>query len=353
MSPLLDRRLDLTMVSRRVEAVADSFLTAKGRDLHLVEFAELLRSYFAAGGKRIRPLLCVVGWHAAGAEGDDGVLLRWAASLELFHLFALIHDDVMDDSDSRRGRPSVHREMASRWPQGAGAGAERFGRHSAILLGDLALVWAEELLRWGSPVEGLGTAWELVDRMRSELVVGQYLDLASTGRMNVGVEAALRIARLKTAKYTVERPLQIGAALGGADRAVLDECSVFALPLGEAFQLRDDLLGVFGDSKRSGKPVLDDLRQGKPTVLLALARERAGAREIRVLDELVGNPELDEEGSAVVRDVLITLGAPQTVESMITHRHRAALDALDAASFTPAATAALREITQAVVARSV
>jgi geranylgeranyl diphosphate synthase type I len=347
--------LDLAEIAGRVDATAEALLSEKARDDELGQFAELLRDCLRAGGKRIRPVLCVLGWQAAGGGGEAGLVFRWAASLELFHLFALIHDDVMDDSATRRGQPTVHRAMAARHPGGVrGPAADQFGRNSAILIGDLALVWAEEMLHAGHQTAGPRTAVarRLVDVMRAEVMAGQYLDLAGTGRVGCGIGEVLRIARLKTAKYTVERPLQIGAALGGAGDGLLRHCSAFAMPLGEAFQLRDDLLGVFGDPRRSGKPVLDDLREGKSTIVLAVAHQRATPGQQDTLRALVGRPDLDEDGAARVRQILTALQVPQAVEELIWTRYRQALHALDQAPFTPPAAAALRTIASSIVTRS-
>jgi geranylgeranyl diphosphate synthase type I len=347
--------LDPAEIAIRVDATAEAWLSGKAGDGELSQFAELLRDCLRAGGKRIRPVLCVLGWQAAGGRGEAAHVFRWAASLELFHLFALIHDDVMDDSATRRGRPTVHRVMAARHPDGVGgAAADRFGRNSAILIGDLALVWAEEMLHAGPQLAASRTAVarRLVDVMRAEVMAGQYLDLAATGRAGCGVSEVLRIARLKTAKYTVERPLQIGAALGGGADVLLRHCSAFAMPLGEAFQLRDDLLGVFGDPLRSGKPVLDDLREGKSTIVLAVAHQRATPGQRDTLRALVGQPNLDEDGAARVRQILTDLQVPQAVEEMIWTRYRQALHALDQAPFTPPAAASLRTIADTIVTRS-
>jgi geranylgeranyl diphosphate synthase, type I len=342
--------LDLAAIAGRVDASLLSFLAEKARDAELGQFAESLRECLRAGGKRIRPVLCVLGWQAAGGAGDAGLLYRWAASLELFHLFALIHDDIMDDSATRRGRPTVHRMMAARHPHGVHSpAAGRFGRNCAILIGDLALVWAEEMLHAGHQ---LAAARQLVDQMRAEVMAGQYLDLAATGRMGCPVADVLRIAQLKTAKYTVERPLQIGAALGGADGGVLRHCSAFAMPLGEAFQMRDDLLGVFGDPLRSGKPVIDDLREGKPTIVLAMADQRATLSQRDTLRDLVGRPDLDQDGAARVRQIFTALQVPQAVEELISTRYRQALHALDQAPFAASAAAALRTIAASIVCRS-
>ena len=342
--------LDLSAITGRVDASLLLFLSEKARDGELGQFAELLRECVRAGGKRIRPLLCVLGWQAAGGEGDASLVYRWAASLELFHLFALIHDDIMDDSATRRGRPTVHRMMAARHPYTAnGPAADGFGRNSAILIGDLALVWAEEMLHAGRQP---AAARRLVDVMRAEVMAGQYLDLAATGLMGCPVADVLRIAQLKTAKYTVERPLQIGAALGGADGGLLRCCSAFAMPLGEAFQMRDDLLGVFGDPLRSGKPVLDDLREGKPTIVLAVADQRATPGQRATLRDLVGRPDLDQDGAARVRQILTVLQVPHAVEELISARYRQALHALDQAPFAASAAAALRTIAAFIVSRS-
>jgi len=346
---------DPGVIAGRVDASLHSFLSEKASDGELGQFAELLRECLLAGGKRIRPVLCVLGWRAAGGAGDADLVYRWAASLELFHLFALIHDDIMDDSATRRGRPTVHWQMAARHPHGAGVpAADRFGRNSAILIGDLALVWAEEMLHVGPLAAGhrAAAARRLVDQMRAEVMAGQYLDLAATGRVGCPVADVLRIAQLKTAKYTVERPLQIGAALGGADGGLLRHCSEFAMPLGEAFQLRDDLLGVFGDPRCSGKPVLDDLREGKPTIVLAVAYQRATPGQRDALRELAGRPDLDQDGAARIRQILTALQVPQAVEELISARYRQALRALDQAPFAPPAAASLRTIAHAIVSRS-
>jgi geranylgeranyl diphosphate synthase, type I len=349
--------LDLAGIAGRADASLEAFLADKARDGELGWFAELLRECLRAGGKRIRPVLCVLGWQAAGGGGDAALVYRWAASLELFHLFALIHDDIMDDSATRRGRPTVHQTMAACHPYGVrGPAADRFGRNSAILIGDLALVWAEEMLHARAADDQTAAAEAgarpLVDEMRAEVMAGQYLDLAATGRVSCEVAEVLRIARLKTAKYTVERPLQIGAALGGADRWLLRHCSAFAIPLGEAFQLRDDLLGVFGDPRRSGKPVLDDLREGKATIVLAVADQRATAGQRDILQDLVGRPDLDADGAARIRQILTALQVPQAVEDLIAARYRRALRALDEAPFAPAAAASLRAIAESIVSRS-
>ncbi|MEU9158490.1 polyprenyl synthetase family protein [Streptomyces sp. NPDC048417] len=318
--------------------------------------ASLLRT-FLAGGKRIRPLLCVIGWHAAASQANTAQITRLAASLELFHAFALIHDDVMDASDTRRGRPTIHKALTSDYHRTRTGCedhiAQRFGTGGAILLGDLALTWSDELLHATTlPEPQRSTVLRIVDSMRTEVMIGQYLDLRATGNEHTTVDDTLTVIRYKTAKYTVERPLQLGAALAGANPQLLEACSAFGIPLGEAFQLRDDLLGVFGDPTQTGKSCLDDLREGKSTTLLALALATADPAQAARLHTLVGDPHLQQEDAEEIRHILTATGARATVEQMIAHRHRQALDALDTAPFTPAATHALTHLAGQAVRRT-
>ncbi|MGB8947352.1 MAG: polyprenyl synthetase family protein [Streptomyces sp.] len=211
----------------------------------LALFTGLLRDFLAAGGKRIRPLLCITGWAAITDQPPPPLLWRAAASLELFHAFALIHDDIMDHSNTRRGHPTAHRTLTARHQHHPDA--ENLGTNAAILLGDLALGWSYELLHTtdATPAQQR-RIWPLLNALRTETLVGQYLDLAAAGDPTADADSAWRIIRYKTAKYTLERPLHLGAALAGATKDQLDALSAYALPLGEAFQLRDDLLGVGG-----------------------------------------------------------------------------------------------------------
>lgn len=384
----LTRGLGLDEVPGAVDASLDAFLAGKCRggtaaNPHLPRFVALLRDFLAGGGKRLRPVLCCSGWQAAG-PADPAPVLSAAASLELFHAFALIHDDVMDGSETRRGRPTVHRRLAARVvrPRAGADGAERFGAGAAILLGDLAMVWSEELFHTsGLPTARLAAARPVLDAMRSEVMYGQYLDLLAGSRpyeedgaqgeegeqqeegeqeegapgpaaRSGGLEAALTVVRYKTAKYTVERPLQLGAALAGADEAALSACSAYGVPLGEAFQLRDDVLGVFGDPAVTGKSRLDDLRENKWTALLALAFDRADPVQARTLRTLVGDPLLDEEGAGHVREVLRGTGALDTVEEMIAERHRQAVDSLAGSPLPPGVRDTLHELATAATVRT-
>ncbi|MFJ9340927.1 polyprenyl synthetase family protein [Streptomyces sp. NPDC101733] len=348
--------MDVYEVRREVDAVLEEFFTAKKiatEHSELRDLTDMLRE-FIAEGKRLRPLLCAVGWLAVGGTGDRDVLLRVAACLELFHSFALIHDDVMDRSATRRGRPTVHRALADRHPAAEEPGrCERFGENAAILLGDLALVWSDELLLGGHMTRDQSLAvLPLVAEMRTELMLGQYLDLCATGELTADVQATLQVNRFKTAKYTIERPLHIGAALAGGGAEAMDAFSRYALPLGEAFQLRDDLLGVYGDPRVTGKSRLDDLREGKRTTLLALALGAANPRQAARLRALVGQPDLDEAGGEEIRSVFAATGARPAVERMITDRRDRAVRALEASPFTPQAIRVLADIAVTATVRN-
>ncbi|MER7702343.1 polyprenyl synthetase family protein [Kitasatospora sp. NPDC097605] len=349
--------LDPPRLRTRIDAVLTEFLrhapsaAVPAQHGSAGELARALGDFVLAPAKRIRPVLCVLGWHAAGGGGDEERVLRLAASLELFHAFALIHDDIMDASETRRGLPTAHRAFAAR--HAGRCDADAFGTGAAILLGDLALVRADELLH---TAQLTGSEYRavlpLMDAMRAELVHGQYLDLLTTGTVTPDIECAMAVNLYKTAKYTVERPLHLGAALAGAPPGLLRACSAFALPLGEAFQLRDDLLGAFGDPRFTGKSACEDLRSGKATVLTALAVRRAGRADREQLARLVGDPGLDEEGVARVRRILDGTGARAAVERMITDRYDVALAALDRSGFPAEAVSALRGLAAATVHRS-
>ncbi|MFB7334039.1 polyprenyl synthetase family protein [Streptomyces adustus] len=335
--------LDHDLTKASVDSILMDFLESRGSsgDSRMTRIVKLLED-FMVGGKRIRPVLTVMGWQAAGGETVPAAVLRVAASLEMFHAFALIHDDIMDDSDTRRGRPTIHRMLAGKRGDDRD---ERFGLGAAVLVGDLAFTWSDQLLHTAGLTPAQSAAvLPLVTEMRTEVMLGQYLDLQATGELTDDVDATLTVNRYKTAKYTVERPLHIGAALAGADAATLAACTAFALPVGEAFQLRDDLLGVYGDVRDTGKSRLDDLRAGKNTTLVALALRTADAAQRARLHTLIGDPALDETGAEEVRALFASTGARDMVERMIDDRYRRALEALETAPFTADAVTALKHL---------
>lgn len=359
LEPVRRETLDLGSFRAMIDRRLSDFLQEKVEQAMSAETAELiglLADFHRRGGKRIRPLLCLCGWHiSAGRPEVDEVAIDLAASLELFHMFALIHDDIMDRSDLRRGRPSMHRMLERFW-DGDGTGnqhPEWFGTSSAILLGDLAMVLSLEMLTAsGMSSEQRDSVYPVMDSMRIELLHGQYHDLLAEQSLSADIEATLRVIRYKTAKYTVERPLQLGAALAGGEAAVLQACSSYALPVGEAFQLRDDLLGVFGDPARTGKSVVDDLRDGKLTTLIAVALQRGDPAEVTLMTSLVGNPELDSAGVETIRNVLVSTGAVRAVEDMISQRVRTANRVLERAPFPEQVRNTLADIAALLTNRS-
>jgi len=296
------------------------------------------------GGKRLRPQFCYWGWRGAGGE-DDLRIINAAASLELLHAFALIHDDIMDASDTRRGRPTVHRSLARLHQRNGWSGdAERFGVNTALLCGDLCAFWSDEMLHGcGLPAASLAKARPVLNTMRTELCAGQYLDISEQVAGGT-LDGALRVIRYKAARYTVERPLQLGGILAGAGAAVQEGYSAYGIPIGEAFQLRDDLLGVFGDPAVTGKSVLDDLRDGKATVLIALAHRYADAAQLALIESWHGNPALGEDEAAALRETIWRTGAPDRVTEMIGERTEEALAALNGLDIDAAAQAALRDL---------
>ncbi|MCC2280701.1 polyprenyl synthetase family protein [Streptomyces sp. ET3-23] len=329
---LAARQVSFAAVRERVDAALTEFLESKAHEAaarnHPAEVTEVLHDFVFAGGKRLRPVLCVLGWMAADGRGASAAVVQAAASLEMFHAFCLIHDDVMDRSTTRRGSPTVHRALTTRHHDHPAP--EQLGTSAAILAGDLALVWSDELLATARLTRTqLAAVRPLLDTMRTEVMYGQYLDLLATGQPTADTSTALEIIRYKTAKYTIERPLHIGATLASARQDLLTALSAYALPLGEAFQLRDDLLGVFGDTAVTGKPVTDDLREGKHTLLTALALQHATPAQQTLLHSLIGHPGLNEAQARRIRTILETTGARRQVEDLIDQHRRSALHLLD------------------------
>ncbi len=277
-----------------------------------------------------------------------------ATSLEFLQACALIHDDVMDGSDTRRGLPAVHQRFAGHHRDAAWFGdSSGFGVGAAILLGDLCLSWADQILfTCGLPADAVRRAKPVYDEMRTELMAGQYLDLLEQARGGGSTERAMKVVNYKSAKYTIERPLHLGAALAGADEAVTRAYSDYGLPLGEAFQLRDDVLGVFGDPKETGKPAGDDLREGKRTVLIAKALEQASASQADFINEHLGDQALDAENIASLRSIIQETGALAAVEQHIEERLTQALAAAESPAIERDAQAILVGLALAATRRS-
>jgi geranylgeranyl diphosphate synthase type I len=288
----------------------------------LIPVCDALEDYLLEGGKRLRPLFAYAGYLSAGStpSRED---VRAMASLELLQACALIHDDLMDGSDTRRGKPAIHRHFEAMHRTGKMSGvSEQFGVAAAVLLGDLALVWSDHMLHnSGLAHESLMAALRIHDEMRIELMAGQYLDVREAGEKEFSVERSLRIARYKSGKYTIERPLHLGAVIARPSQnehaELVSVLSAYGLPLGEAFQLRDDLLGIFGDPDVTGKPAGDDLREGKRTVLMAMTLEKAAPSVREELMRDLGNPNLTVQRVEELRTIITETGAVAEVEKLI------------------------------------
>jgi geranylgeranyl diphosphate synthase, type I len=296
------------------------------------------------GGKRLRPTFAWWGWRAArGPEADDAphpaVVLHTIAALELIQACALVHDDLIDDSALRRGKPTVHARWTDRHRERDWIGSsERLGAAVAVLVGDVALAWADDMLRAGGLEPAVlargAPVWEA---MRTEMLTGQFLDVLGHATDLSTPEGVLRISRYKTAAYTVERPLHLGAALAGADDDLVAAFRRFGTDLGIAFQLRDDLLGVFGDPEVTGKPAGDDLREGKRTLLVTLARRHPDQATAAPVAHALGKPDLAVDEVEAARSALTELGVVTEVEERIDTLTASALDALADADLDPTA----------------
>lgn len=333
-----------TRLADLVQTRIDEFVSDRSSILssiseELTPLVEISRR-FLSGGKRFRALFAYWGWQSVSGEPDGfdpfsdesdapdlSAVVAVAAALEIFHAAALVHDDIIDNSDTRRGAPSAHRsfETLHRESGWSGDGAE-FGRAAAILHGDLLLGWSDELLDEALELlpdrESARRTRLEFNRMRTEVTGGQYLDILEERAWPTRSEDEMRsraevVITFKSAKYSVLAPLVIGAALGGGTDEQLAALRTFGLPLGIAYQLRDDLLGVFGDEQVTGKPSGDDLREGKRTMLIAMARERIGPGPRRLLDELLGDPELDVDQIRLLQSTITASGAVDEMEALI------------------------------------
>ncbi|CAN5423575.1 polyprenyl synthetase family protein [soil metagenome] len=362
-----------------VQSEIDEFLDRRapllasiGSDLApFIDFSrDLLR-----GGKRFRALFCYWGWQSVSghttsfdvmpdrdAPSDLDAVVRAASALEFFHAAALVHDDIMDNYDTRRGMPSAHKRFEALHGDGRWTGSSRgFGQSAALLLGDLLLSWSDELFDSGlqelSTPEARVAARREFNLMRTEVTVGQYLDILEERSWRNYPEPELltrahRVIVYKSAKYSIEAPLTIGAALAGGSLEQITALREFGLPLGIAYQLRDDLLGVFGDPETTGKPSGDDLREGKRTVLIALARTKLPSNATRLLDELLGDPELSPQQVAMLQASIRDSGAVEHVERIIDHNVTLAVAAIEDAPLSVASKQQLVQLADTVIKRS-
>ncbi len=348
----------LEIVTRCIEPILVEQVDRRGcavsaLDDALDDVVEQIRSLVLAGGKRLRPAFVYWGHRATGAAHSDAAL-HVAAAMELLHTFALLHDDVMDRSATRRGRPTANRALADcHAATGLPGDSAWFGASEAILAGDLTFVWADEVLH-DAPLDATASrrCRRAFDELRTEVLTGQYLDLRHAADRSVPERTAARVALLKSARYTVSRPLLLGAAI--ADPATVPEgldarLTAYGDAVGLAFQLRDDVLGLFGDASATGKSTLDDLREAKMTLLMVRALALATPAQRAVLERGLGNADLDDAGADAVREVVAATGAWASLEALIASQHLAALEATT--TLPDPARTALLELADLAVAR--
>lgn len=348
----------LLAIGERVDQRLERDLTAEierwsGLDALLVDPVSEVHRLVSSGGKRLRPAFCHWGFIAAGgdvtrAEDIDGSVVGAGAAIELTHASALFHDDVLDDADSRRGAETTHRRFErSHSDQGWDGESRRFGEGIAILVGDIAAVLADRYL-----VDAHPRAFAMWNELRIELNIGQLLDITGSVQGDRRIELADRICRYKSGKYTVERPLHLGALLAGTSDVdeVMSRLSAYGLPLGDAFQMRDDVMGAFGDTSMTGKPVGGDLREGKPTPLLARAIASATTAQAKILG-MVGSIDLSDEQVADIQQTIVDVGALDELESLIASNVASAIQAIESPAIAEAAQQPLIELAEFITNR--
>ncbi len=319
---------------RMVDDVLEDFVSRRAGELtaldpSLEHVAGEIGELLAAGGKRLRPAFVAWG-HRAGGGSDDRAVASVAAAVEMLHTFALIHDDVMDRSTTRRGRPAARSRFAHAHAADQLLGDhERFGDNAAILAGDLAFVWAHQLLD-AAVLDAASAARvrRVFTTLRTEVMAGQYLELRLEGSPDADPEAARRIALLTSGRYTVTRPLELGLAMAEPPPVTQRALATYGDAIGLAFQLRDDILGLFGQPSTTGKSCADDLRAGKRTLLMLRALDLATPGQRAELERSLGNPDLDHDDAAQCREIVARSGALASTEALIREQHAHAVDAI-------------------------
>jgi len=356
----LSEHLDLPALRGSINEALSAFIAADNHYLtqigpELEPVAAALKEFLLQSGKRFRPLFASVGYLGTGSPLSPE-LFSALSSVELIHVCALIHDDVMDASDTRRGAPAIHKHFENLHQSKKLSGSSaQFGIASAILLGDLALVWASKMLHESKiPAEQIMAALPIFDEMEVELMAGQYLDIYEQALASESVERSLKVARYKSGKYSIERPLHFGAAIANKNpERFYPIYSAYGLPLGEAFQLRDDLLGVFGEPAETGKPAGDDLREGKRTVLMALTHERSNESQRKTIKELLGKPDLSLDEVNELRGIIIDTGARDHLEGLISTLTQEAVSAIDNPLITSHAQSLLHQMATIATQRKI
>jgi len=324
----------ILQIHSQINSSLERFLTEQVNrindiDVYLKPVASSLSDFVRDGGKRFRPIFSYLGYLGAGGQGSDAAI-QVSSSLELVHACALIHDDLMDGSDSRRGKPSLHKYFEDLHSKSKYLGKpEKFGAAAAILIGDLALSWSDQMIyETDSDSLNLGAALPIFYEMRSELMAGQYLDVLEGVIAKSDTNRSRKIAQYKSGKYSIERPLQFGGALAGANSKILESYSEYGLPLGEAFQLRDDILGIFGKSDVTGKPSGDDIREGKRTLLIAMTLEGCNPVQKSKIENSLGKSDLSDSEVTSIQEIIVESGALASCEALIENLHARAIQAI-------------------------
>ena len=348
----------ILQLKSEVDKSLASFFDRESAYLHsvdddLIPVSNALGHFLLDSGKRLRPLFAAIAHIGAGGEITQESITA-LSSLELVHVCALIHDDLMDASDTRRGAPSIHKQFeAIHKDKNLHGSSEQFGLAASVLMGDLALIWADKMLHEsGLQSSQILSSLPVYDEMRVELMAGQYLDVYEQALASESVERSLKVARYKTGKYSIERPLHFGAALSAHVKSEHYEIySRYGLPLGEAFQLRDDIMGVFGDPQETGKPAGDDLREGKRTVLIATTLNKSNDAQRKEFEKYFGKAQLDQTGVEVLRSIITETGALAQVESLITEMTFSAHSAAKSGGISSKAGSMLEEMAIAATVR--
>ena len=347
----------ISEIRRSIDAHLEAFTRNRASELkaidpHLEPVADALSEFVLDGGKRFRPIFAYLGFLGSGASPSDQIL-KACSALEMVHVCALIHDDVIDGSDSRRNKPALHKRFESLHSKNSYLGsAERFGVAAAILFGDLALAWSDQMIsESGVDDSQIKRAIPIFHEMRAELMAGQYLDVLEGALGKSDLNRSRKIARYKSGRYSIERPLRFGAALASAGESLQESLSNFGLPLGEAFQLRDDILGVFGDSEITGKPSGDDIREGKRTVLIAMTCERASSDVRTKIERSLGDPTLNPIQVAEIQRLIEDSGALSECEELIERLLDQSLTALEHPEMNLEIAKSLREMAIAATRR--
>ncbi|WP_086820744.1 polyprenyl synthetase family protein [Allokutzneria sp. NRRL B-24872] len=342
-----------SLVARIDDALArsmESFCRVSGSSTpEMLDLVNALTRVTSAGGKRIRPQLFYWGYRAGG-EADSPETIELATAIELFHVFALVHDDLMDLADTRRGVPTAHKQLAAlHRERGWNGDADHFGVSAGILAGDALSIWADMTISQNLPPNGRAEPFRRAyDEMRLELISGQYLDIATGGSGDTSMTSALRLARLKSGNYSVSMPLRLGALAGGVDQDTIRGFEAFGAVLGEAFQMHDDVLGVFGSAAEVGKPVGEDIRQGKRTTLIAAALASAPPAVAARLLELLADPALSEAGVGEAKEIIVSSGALDEVRGMLRERVHSAERTLAGLRLTDEVRQALHDLVRIV-----